>query len=262
MDTLSKQDRAAGLQGREIGGRFRAVYDAGKALEIIEQVSLGKTIVEITSQPGMPTRQTFYRWVAMDPELERVFTTARELSALSLEEEALDMARVLKNPNEFTGTKVRAFEVAMAQFRWSASRRDPKRYGTTVAPSLVVPIHINTTLDLAGGKSVENVYTLDLSAKVPEQAPEPTMLEDAEAADPTDEEEATVAPSPQPQTSLSLPDPFEVPASAPPKTFASKPRGRPVGSKKGHKTPAQLRATMAAHQKREINAARKAEKGK
>lgn len=75
------------------------------------------------------------------------------------------MARQIKTAQK-NGTQVRAFEVAMNQLRWSATRRDPARYGERANTVVRVPIQINTTLDLgddtAGGTTEHpNIYGLE-----------------------------------------------------------------------------------------------------
>lgn len=135
-------------------------YDSSIAEAILMKIADGATLREIAREPGMPTKSTVQRWIMKYPELAQAWKAARELSAASLEEESLDMARVLKRQSGFTGTKIRAFEVAMNQFRWSASHRDPATYGQTTQAQLVVPIQINTSLDLGDGKGKSTVTTM------------------------------------------------------------------------------------------------------
>lgn len=136
----------------EKGASRVTAYDAKVAETILMKIADGATLREIAKIPGMPTKSTIQRWIMKYPELAQAWKAAREMSASSLEEEALDMARVLKKQTGFTGTKVRAFEVAMNQFRWSAAHRDPATFGQTTQPNLVIPIQINTSLDLGDGK--------------------------------------------------------------------------------------------------------------
>lgn len=123
----------------------------------------------ICEQPGMPNRTTFQRWVVQYPELARAYAAARELSAHAFEEEALDIARQLSTEGrDFTATKIRAFDVAVGQLRWSASRRNPRTYSERGAVQITVPIQINTSLDLGDGGMVAcdqpDIYKLDLAA--------------------------------------------------------------------------------------------------
>lgn len=141
-------------------------YEPGLALTICELVASGKTVVEISETDGMPSRTTIYRWLSVYPKFFDAFERAKEISAQSFEEEALTMARELRGANDFTGTKVQAYNVAMQQLRWSASRRDKARYGQQVQASTSVPITINTTLNLgqegmgAATDIQQSVYTV------------------------------------------------------------------------------------------------------
>ena len=150
-------------------------YDPDKALGICEEIAQGLLLKDICKRNGMPTAQTFRRWCVQHPELGRAFSAAVAISATALEEEALGLARQIKE-NQKDGTQVRAYEVALAQLRWSAARRDPAKYGDKAPVSVRVPIQINTTLDLgrseAAGGTLEhpNIYALD--AKI-EALPEP-----------------------------------------------------------------------------------------
>lgn len=152
------------------------IYTPERALDIVEHVASGGLLKEVcTGKDGFPVPSTFNRWCAQYPDLHKAYLAARELSALSLEEEALGLARKLKAGSaDITGVKVRAFEVAMAQFRWSAVRRDPKRYGQSAEKSSAVNIQINTTLDLGdgGGPGLEGQAIYSVTAHVPVAAPE------------------------------------------------------------------------------------------
>lgn len=215
-----------------------------QATRILEFIAGGDTLLDASKRPGMPTRDTFYKWMMLYPDLKLAYDAARELSALSLEEEALQMARVLKEPNDFTGTKVRAYEVAMAQFRWSAERRDPARFAGGQKAAIMVPIQINTTLDLGqqgGAATAAAKTTYDFAASV-RRGEDGTPIA-------IDVEEAEVLGGP-PSGDVELLTPLDLPEA--PRairldhpTPPSAPR-----RKKGHKTEAQIRATLAAHAKR------------
>jgi len=145
-------------------------YDPAVALAICEAIASGKTVTEIVATEGMPSRSTIYRWLTVYPKFFDAYERARELAAQSFEDEALDLARKLTGPNDFTGTKVQAYNVAMQQLRWSAARRDPDRYGQKTTQTSQVPIQIVTTLNLGQegqGPVVDastSVYTIDVSA--------------------------------------------------------------------------------------------------
>jgi len=153
--------------------KFLTTYQPEVALAIVERIAEGETLSAICAPgSGLPARSTFRRWVVRYPELSRAYSAARELSAHSLEEEALDTARQLKDPagrKKLTPTEVRALDVAMNQLRWSAARRNPRVYSERGAIQVTVPIQINTNLDLGGGPSVQDVYELRANVSIPQE---------------------------------------------------------------------------------------------
>ncbi len=139
-----------------------------EVLRILEKVAEGQTLNQIcTLANAMPTRATFRRWCMLNPDLGKAYREATLISATALEEEAIDIARQIR-ANSGTGTEVRAAEVAMNQFRWSATRRDPAKYGERQQASIIVPIQINTNLNLGqdGDKPVEESNIYDIKAQV------------------------------------------------------------------------------------------------
>lgn len=157
------------------GARQITRYSPELALGICERIMNGETLTEICKERGLPSRETFRRWCMLYDSLKRAYDAARELSAQSLEEEALDMARTLKGPNTFTSQRIRAYQVAMEQLRWSASRRDPARYGNQNTPTLTVPIQINTNLDLGGEAQIadgQHIFKIEAQIEAP-SLPEP-----------------------------------------------------------------------------------------
>lgn len=143
--------------------------DLRRALTVMEGVAEGAKLRDLTGGPDQPKKGTFLRWLILYPELKQAFDAAREISAYDLEDKALDMTDNLIGTNDFNGTKVRMYEVAMNQLRWSATRRNPGSFGEKAVAQTVVPIQINTTLDIGqpgGGQAVveDNIYAF--AAKV------------------------------------------------------------------------------------------------
>ena len=150
-------------------------YDPQKALRIVERMAEGELLRDILTGPGMPSFRTFNKWVLQNAPLARALGAARELSAVSFEEEAVHMAREIKaRARRAESSEIRAYEVAMAQLRWSAQRRNPQMFGDKVQTTIRVPIQINTTLDLGAGhesintKEHPNIY--DITASVVAEA--------------------------------------------------------------------------------------------
>lgn len=166
VDAQPQQDKDAGALKRERrGNKWVTTYDPAVALGIVERIAMGELLKDICAPgSGNPHRNTFYRWIVNNPALGRAYNAARELSAQGLEEEALGIASTLQHRHKkMTGTDIRALEAAMGQFRWSAIRRDPAKYGERSTTNLVVPIQINTSLDMGGSAAAEEqgIYTIE-----------------------------------------------------------------------------------------------------
>lgn len=106
----------------------------------------------------------FSKLMAKFPDLAKAWSEARKTSAQVFEDKALQLADELVQANEFTGTQVRAHEVAMGQYRWSAARRDPGGFADASMKSVsaIIPVQINTTLNLGqeGGGAQEVAKTV------------------------------------------------------------------------------------------------------
>ena len=160
-----EKDKRAELPRERVGGRFLTAYSPSIALEIVERIAQGETLSKICeSETKFPHQVTFKRWVVNHPELAKAVDAARQLSAMSLEEEALDAAREIKLKQR-DGTQVRAFEVLLQQLRWSAERRDPAIFGNKAPVNVRVPITITTTLDMgqinSGQYEGKSIYNLE-----------------------------------------------------------------------------------------------------
>jgi hypothetical protein len=162
-------------------------YSPALAREICDQIADGIPLTRIAEQPGMPIRLTIYHWMQDHPEFRTAFAMARELSAYSLEEEAIEaVRRVNLDPVFQTAVGVRAAEVLANQLRWSSAKRNANAFADTQQASLVVPIQINPTLDLGQGGEARPahdpaaVYTIKATLPTPEaqdKAPAEVMLE-------------------------------------------------------------------------------------
>ncbi len=176
------QDREAGLS-REKRGRQVTAYDPEVAREICQLIGTGYTLREITRRgTGYPTDDTVYGWLQNQPDFRSAFAAAREISAYVLEEEAIDTVRsLMSRPDLLSQIGVRAVEVLANQLRWSAERRNSAQFGNKTATSIVVPVQINTTMDLGQGgvrtdvTAPDAVYSLD--AKLPALPAPETPLE-------------------------------------------------------------------------------------
>lgn len=229
-------------------------YSPELALRIVELVAEGRlSLEEIAQRTDMPSKTSIYRWLTLYPKFYDAYERARELSAQSLEDEALEYARILASAksNDFTGTKVQAYNIAMQQLRWSATHRDKARYGTSDLKNTTVPIVINTTLNLGQegqGPATDiqqSVYTI--SAVIKPGVP-------SDSGDPEPDETLDMEPHMSDTGEMA----FGVPETDAQELYKP-PRGRPVGSKKGpHKSAADALKTARLYKARDERRAAKA----
>ena len=166
--TQKRQDMKRVDRQEQFGSRSITKYSPELALKICEKVAEGNTLLDICKGAGMPHRTSFQRWVMLYKDVAVSYQAARELSAQSLEDEALGLARELSGPNNFTTVKVRAIDIALQQIRWSATRRDPSKYGQKAKETITVPIQINTTLNLGGdNRDSQGIYTITAEVVTP-----------------------------------------------------------------------------------------------
>jgi len=214
--------------------------------EIAEQGNVRKALENVS---GAPTRNTWYRWLLLYPDLKAAQDRARELSAQSMEDTMLEKVdQLLDKAIDVPKALLDRYSLALQQLRWSAQRRDPKLYGEKADMRIVVPIQIITDLNLGqdGGKVVnsENVYEIRAIEATPAVTHEDTP-------DGVGDEDASLPPRPLgPREELAA-------AYAVPPARATSPvrantgvKGKPGRPRKGHKTESQLRATLAAHARR------------
>ena len=148
-------------------GRPPTVYRPELAASICERIAAGETLSSICASDGMPSAVSFRRWALARKELGEALQAARQLKADALFDEALDMARELaQEPG--SAQRVRAYDVAMSQLRWSAGKLDPQRFSDKSSVSFVVPIQIVTSLDLGQGgvERQDDASVYDLKAEV------------------------------------------------------------------------------------------------
>ncbi len=155
-------------------GRPPATYRPELALAICERIAGGETLSSICKSDGMPSAVSFRRWSLARKDLFEAFMAARQLKADALFDEALDMARALAlEPG--TAQRVRAYDVAISQLRWSAGKLNPQRFSERSAVSFVVPIQIVTSLELgqpgAGARKEGDVYEIRAEVVLPVEQP-------------------------------------------------------------------------------------------
>src|SRR5205807_426798 len=92
--------------------------------------------------------------VMRDPKFEEMWATAKAERPHGIFEEAIDMARKLRDTNwtQQDTNKVRALDVAIKALQVAAGRLSPREYGERPPAQVVVPVQINTSLSLDPNK--------------------------------------------------------------------------------------------------------------
>lgn len=144
-----------------------------RALKVCEKIVLGMPLPDVCQLPGMPSMAAFLKWTQTDPAIGLMYRTAREISAYSLEELALSIARQnAENPG--SPAQQKAIDAYLQQLRWAAEKRHPAVFSPRAAVNVTVPVQINTSLDLGGsptavaGPEMGSVY--ELTAEVEQEA--------------------------------------------------------------------------------------------
>lgn len=187
MADVPQQDRNLNLPRTQVGNRRYTKYDPTLALDIVERIAEGELLRDICN-PKSPTptvaKSTFLRWVSTVPELAKAYAAAQQISALAFEEMALDRAKRVSDEPGST-QNVAAANLYVNQLRWSAARRNPTKYSDKGNTQIVVPVNINTTLDLGKGTGSIDVEVPDMyTFSLPNGNQEPqTQIEDAQYED-------------------------------------------------------------------------------
>lgn len=169
------REKSGGARQEKFGQRFIQKFSPDTALEICSRIAEGETLEAICKEPGMPSRVTFWRWRMLYPDLDRVYTLARQCSAEKIEEEALEMARKLRDMKGWKATDVMAWRAAMQQFRWSAERRNPAVYGDRGTSGPSVQVVIQTPLEIGQAEAIDD-RTFVLTANLPASGTDPMDL--------------------------------------------------------------------------------------
>ena len=88
---------------------------------ICEQIALGRSLVSVCKEPGMPAYSTVMEWRLEDTSFGENYTRAREDQADYLADEVIDIADTATDPN--------LARVQIDARKWKAGRMKPKVYG-------------------------------------------------------------------------------------------------------------------------------------
>lgn len=123
-------------------GRPRT-WNPDKAKEIIERLSTGEPLAQITRQMGLPAR-TVYDWRDQEPEFAADFARARDEGYDAIALDCLKIADDASNDVKWVGQEGEEREVLNAEFVQRSKLRietrlkllakwDPRRYGDKLA---------------------------------------------------------------------------------------------------------------------------------
>ena len=151
-------------------------------LKICTRVALGETLRKICAEAGQPSAPAFRRAVMDDPEVREQWEIAKSERPHHLFEEAIDLAREIRDTawKKEDTNQVTAARVAIEALREAAARLAPREYGQRPGSQVVVPVQINTTLDLSAGQPKQrqgtaSVYSIDLELPAPTENPMTTL---------------------------------------------------------------------------------------
>ena len=116
-----------------------SVYDPALGDIIIEQMSAGRDLRDVLSDPGMPGVTSVYRWMDDEPAFGARVARAREALADHIFYEIAKLAQSV-TPESANADRVR---LSALQFR--AARLAPKKYGDRVQSEVTSNVTLNTS---------------------------------------------------------------------------------------------------------------------
>lgn len=114
-----------------------SMYSPQLAEKICSLIREGVSERQISKMEGMPSLDTLWRWKTEHQDFSELSARARELSAEKFNDEALELraelrdevAKRLKNGDDFPKGTVEAYKVLMQESARQAAIRDDSRYG-------------------------------------------------------------------------------------------------------------------------------------
>ena len=105
---------------------FVAYADKAQIMDqIMVQLELGRSLVQVCKEPGLPDRETISRWIRDEPGYAAKYAYARAMQADTLFSEMADVEAKVQ-----AGTMdSHAARVVLDSMRWRASKLAPKVYG-------------------------------------------------------------------------------------------------------------------------------------
>jgi hypothetical protein len=101
-------------------------YTQEKGTKIAALIAMGWSAKKICAEDDMPSLQTFFNWLRIEPDFLDLYTRAKEEQADALIEEMLDIA---DDANGDSKVKSQRDRLRIETRKWLASKLKPKRYG-------------------------------------------------------------------------------------------------------------------------------------
>lgn len=92
---------------------------------ICQRIAEGESLVDILKEKGMPGYSTFMRWLSEDEQLRENYARAREAQGDADADKINHIARGVLS-GEYDPS---AANVAINALKWTAAKRQPKKYG-------------------------------------------------------------------------------------------------------------------------------------
>jgi len=124
----------------------QSLYTPELAAYICEQVAVGRSLVSITREPGVPSYQTIMEWLKAHPDFEVTYRQARQDQADTLAEEIIAIADGVKDVGPADSAKVNAARLRVDARKWVASKLKPKVYGDRVETALTGAVTVEHTI--------------------------------------------------------------------------------------------------------------------
>ena len=122
---LETEDGNAAIDPAPVG-RPRLPYDAEIGERICIELAEGKSLVQVMTAPGMPSRRTIYNWLQDSPDFVLNYTRAREEQADYFADECTEIADASVG---LDAAGVAAMRLRYDSRRWRAGTLKPKVYG-------------------------------------------------------------------------------------------------------------------------------------
>lgn len=124
----------------------RIVFSEGLLSTILDRVATGEPLSKVCSSAEMPTRKSFFEWVANDDTIKNRYEVAIQMRAELLAEDIIAISDEVVLETKYDGEDVKivmdATAVARNRLRvdarkWLASKMAPKKYGDKTTQEIV-----------------------------------------------------------------------------------------------------------------------------